>query len=252
MEDLLTTRQVLEILKVDRITIYRMLQDGRLKGNKIGQQWRFARKDVENLVGESSTSSLPQLKQAPSFPTHCAQTIQDLFAGVAQVSALIIDTDGLPLTKPSLSCRLCQALQQSPAGLMACQASWKEAARHSASGQHFFTCHAGLQYISAPILDGEKAVGYFLAGEFYWRPPDVNAETECIHRMAKLTNIPLEFLQTVAHSLPIIPIDRRLQVESWPPLAATAVQSILHERTNFIERLQQIANLTQIHQEPRL
>jgi excisionase family DNA binding protein len=37
----LTTRQVQNILQVDRITIYRMLQDGRLKGVKIGQQWRF-------------------------------------------------------------------------------------------------------------------------------------------------------------------------------------------------------------------
>ena len=34
MTDLLTTRQVQDILKVDRITIYRMLQDGRLKGVK--------------------------------------------------------------------------------------------------------------------------------------------------------------------------------------------------------------------------
>jgi excisionase family DNA binding protein len=50
MTDLLTTRQVQEILKVDRITIYRMLQDGRLKGVKIGQQWRFARREVERLL----------------------------------------------------------------------------------------------------------------------------------------------------------------------------------------------------------
>ena len=43
MDVLLTTREVLDMLKVDRITIYRMLQDGRIKGVKIGQQWRFAR-----------------------------------------------------------------------------------------------------------------------------------------------------------------------------------------------------------------
>ena len=36
------------------------------------------------------------------------------------------------------------------------------------------------------------------------------------------------------------------RVESWPFTAARAVESILHERLCFIERLQQIANLTQM------
>ena len=36
------------------------------------------------------------------------------------------------------------------------------------------------------------------------------------------------------------------RVEAWPFTAARAVQSILHERLGFMERLQQIANLTQI------
>ncbi len=50
MDDLLTTKQVQDILKVDRITVYRMLNDGRLKGVKIGQQWRFPAREVERLL----------------------------------------------------------------------------------------------------------------------------------------------------------------------------------------------------------
>ncbi|MCA9947998.1 MAG: helix-turn-helix domain-containing protein, partial [Anaerolineales bacterium] len=38
MEDLLTTRQVQELLQVDRTTVYRMRKDGRLTGVKVGQQ----------------------------------------------------------------------------------------------------------------------------------------------------------------------------------------------------------------------
>ena len=52
MDNLLTTRQVQDRLKVDRITIYRMLQDGRLRGVKIGQQWRFPEKEIERLKKE--------------------------------------------------------------------------------------------------------------------------------------------------------------------------------------------------------
>ena len=82
MDVLLTTREVLDILKVDRITIYRMLQDGRIKGVKIGQQWRFARGEVERIAGGNNYTLEPiQPKTDPGIPTHCVQTIQDLFSG---------------------------------------------------------------------------------------------------------------------------------------------------------------------------
>jgi excisionase family DNA binding protein len=67
MDDLLTTRQVQEILQVDRITIYRMLQDRRLKGVKIGQQWRFARREVERLL--NSEVKLTSPSQALTQPS---------------------------------------------------------------------------------------------------------------------------------------------------------------------------------------
>src|SRR5512146_822815 len=102
MDDLLTTRQVQEILKVDRITVYRMLNDGRLKGVKIGHQWRFPLKEVERMIGvnipvEGSAQGNPD----PNFPTHCVQTIQDLFAEISQISAVVIDMQGSPLTQMS-------------------------------------------------------------------------------------------------------------------------------------------------------
>ncbi|MGB9754636.1 helix-turn-helix domain-containing protein [Roseiflexus castenholzii] len=43
MNDLLTTREVQDLLKLDRTTVYRMLKEGRLTGVKVGQQWRFHR-----------------------------------------------------------------------------------------------------------------------------------------------------------------------------------------------------------------
>ena len=62
VNDLLTSRQVQEILKVDRITVYRMLNDGRLKGVKIGQQWRFHNSEVERLLG----MNIPSTKRTAS------------------------------------------------------------------------------------------------------------------------------------------------------------------------------------------
>jgi excisionase family DNA binding protein len=248
MEDLLTTRQVLKILKVDRITIYRMIQDGRIKGVKIGQQWRFPRSEVERMVGSSIVmAELPRPETNSTFPTHCVQTVQDLFSEVGQISALIVDPEGNPLTEVSHPCRFCQIIRQTQGGQQACRASWKEFTRQSAAGSGYFTCHAGMQYISAPILDQDKLVGFFLVGEFYWQTPNPEEENERIQRLASTYSLPLETLQHAAHTVPVITPEQQSRIEAWPNTAARAVQSILSERSIFMERLQQIANLTQIH-----
>jgi len=254
MIDLLTTRQVQEILKVDRITIYRMLQDGRLKGVKIGQQWRFPLDEVEHLVGSGTASaeSAPQVQIADSgFPVHCVQTIQDMFAEISQISALVIDMQGNPLTRVSQPTRFCELLVSTPAGRNACQASWQGFAHASeavngAAGSKFFTCQAGLQYVGAPIIHREAQVGLFLAGQFYWQPPEPREEAERIRRLASAYSIPLEDLQAAAREIPVIDPTQHARVEAWPSTAAQAVQSILQERLCYIERLQQIADLTQL------
>ncbi len=252
MDDLLTTRQVQEILKVDRITVYRMLNDGRLKGVKIGQQWRFPLKEVERMLGGNlSVETSVQANPDPNFPTHCVQTIQDLFAEISQISAVVVDMQGSPLTQISQPTRFCQILFSSPSGKHACQTSWQSFARDSiakdgAQGTRFFTCQAGLQYVGAPIFDKDQQVGLFLAGQFYWQPPDPREEVERVRRLAGAHHLSIEELQTAEHEVPVIDPAQHARVESWPFTAARAIQSILHERLCFVERLQQIANLTQL------
>jgi excisionase family DNA binding protein len=247
MTDFLTTRQVQEILKVDRITIYRMLQDGRLKGVKIGQQWRFAQHEVERLLQQEVVTEIPVSSAAdPTFPTHCVQTVQDLFSNVSQISSLVVDSRGEVLTKTSHPCDFCQLIYNSPSGKEACQASWKAAAEHASRGGKFFTCHAGLQYVAAPIMDKGEPSGLFLSGQFYWQAPDLREQNERVRRLASTHHLDQDELQKHASAIPVIDPHQHSQVEEWPFLAARAVQSILQERILFIERLQQIANLTQL------
>ncbi len=247
MEDFLTARQVQDILKVDRITVYRMLQDGRLKGVKIGQQWRFSRREFERMLeSETLQDETAQQSADAGFPTHCVQTIQDLFSDVSQIGAVMVDQQGIPLTQVSHACSFCQAMLSSPSGREACEASWQTFVRNSAGAGKYFTCHAGLQYIGSPVLEKGQRVGLFLTGQFYWQAPDPREEGERIRRLAAVHHLPLETFQQAAHEiLTIDPIQQAL-VETWPIAAARAVQSILNERSGFVERLQQIANLTQI------
>lgn len=247
MEELLTTRQVLEILKVDRITVYRMLQDGRLKGVKIGQQWRFPRREVDQLLNrEPQAPASNQTEPDSAFPTHCVQTIQDLFSDVSRIGAFILDRDGEPVTQMSGPCAFCHAMMASPAGQAACRACWKEFGEQSAAGDKYFTCHAGLNHVGAPITVKGERIGLFLVGPFYWQAADPREQAERVRRLASLHNLPGDTLQEAAQNVPVIPPERREQLEAWPFTAARAVQSILIERTGFMDRLRQIADLTQL------
>ena len=54
MADFLTAKQVIELLKIDRTTLYRMLKEERIKGLKIGSQWRFSKQDIDVLLSGKS------------------------------------------------------------------------------------------------------------------------------------------------------------------------------------------------------
>src|SRR6266702_2618193 len=112
MDELLTVNQVRSLLKVNRLTVYRMLKDGRLNGVKIGHEWRFSRHDVDSFLcglGFSSVSMVPD--EAPlsspgpqakhlaqdDLPMHCVQLIQQVFADVAEVGVVTLSPDGEPL-----------------------------------------------------------------------------------------------------------------------------------------------------------
>ena len=249
MSELLTTREVQNILKVDRITVYRMLQDGRLKGVKIGQQWRFPRDEVQRMLGgevPAGATAEPQPASAAPLPVHCLQTVQNLFSSVSALGSLVIDAAGEPVTAMSGTCALCRMLQESPAGAQACRSAWREMAAGSANGERQFTCHAGLTSITAPILDGNTLVGWMLVGQALLSDADAQALLDQAAELARRYALPVSAVQESIRKAPIIPSDKHDQMHSWVKDASRAMESILQERTGFIVRMQRIADLTQI------
>jgi excisionase family DNA binding protein len=54
LEKLLTVEQVAEYLNIDKFTVYRLLADKQLPAFKVGNQWRFKRKSIENWLKQRS------------------------------------------------------------------------------------------------------------------------------------------------------------------------------------------------------
>ncbi|HPH94273.1 MAG TPA: PocR ligand-binding domain-containing protein [Anaerolineaceae bacterium] len=217
MSDYLTTREVQDLLKVDRITIYRMVQDGRLHGVKIGQQWRFADEDVQRLICRASAPAAgeePALT-AGAFPVHCAQVIQDLFSDLGQISSLIIDLEGRPLTQTSHPCAFCQQENQVNGG--ACQEAWTKAAS-APYPEKPIICHAGFNYIRTPIQINGQTLAWLLVSQ---NPQPPASETSSASPA---------------------------RLEEWSQRFVQAMESIIKERTRLVDRLQQIARISQLEE----
>jgi excisionase family DNA binding protein len=248
MENLLTTRQLQDLLKVDRITIYRMLSDGRLKGIKVGTQWRFPAGEVEKVMTRGVCLEAPEPPAVASddFPAHCVQAIQDVFAEIGQVASIMLDPGGQPVTEMSQPCAFCKLIQSNSGGRAACQNSWKETASQTADGQEkrVYICHAGLNYTAAPITVNGQAIGFLLAGQFYAHAPELNEHNRRMRGLAQAYNIPVQTLSQVASQVPVLEEPKLSQVMKWPGQVVLTIASILLERASMLDRLRRIAEIS--------
>jgi excisionase family DNA binding protein len=163
MDTLLTTRQLQDLLQVDRITIYRMLNDGRLQGFKVGGQWRFSRQEIEQWLQEQRADlhvtdiSAPvdgQGKPSPQvLPLSCVQAIQDVCAEALDVASVTTDLSGTPLVEISNSRSFCNLILSTQEGRRRCAASWSQV-----ESSQVRTCHAGLLCASAFVIVNGQAV----------------------------------------------------------------------------------------------
>jgi excisionase family DNA binding protein len=63
-EQLLSVAQVAEYLNVDKFTIYRLVTDGQIPAFKIGNQWRFKKKLIEQWLRDNSNTSTYRKKSS--------------------------------------------------------------------------------------------------------------------------------------------------------------------------------------------
>lgn len=179
MTDLLTTKQVQTILRVDRTTIYRMVEGGQLPAVRVGKQWRFDRSDVERRLhtGRYGTlSSLPAEDKvaaqpangeglAQALPLRCAQSAQDAFADLLGVTMVITDMQGEPVTQMSNPCGFVSALiGGNTSGIQHCVATWQQMAGLVALEPKFALSEMGLMCARGLIRIGAELKGMVVIG----------------------------------------------------------------------------------------
>jgi excisionase family DNA binding protein len=53
-ENLLTTEQVARYLKIDKFTVYRLVMQKKIPAFKVGNQWRFKKRQIEDWLKQNS------------------------------------------------------------------------------------------------------------------------------------------------------------------------------------------------------
>lgn len=247
MDELLTTKQVLDLLQVDRTTIYRMLKDGRLTGIKVGQQWRFPRPEVEALLSGTPLTKPNQPLITPEIlPVSCLQSIQDVSAEAMEVGAIVTDSDGTPITEISNSGQFCNLIRSVESGRQACHESWQKISQQHGTAPRFVICHAGCAYARAGIEVNGIPYAMLITGQFYLAPPDSDEERQRVDLLARLHGLNAGELAKAAKNLPILSQDKQEKITPWLEKLADTFSLIGRERADMLDRLQRIASMSSI------
>ena len=161
-QSLLTARQVQTMFGVDRSTVYRMAEDGRLPALKIGRQWRFRPEEIERLLVATPGAAVVN-DASPALPAS-ASAVVEVAADLLGVMMVAADMHGRPLTGVANPSRWFAARADDPASLADCVAEWKMLADEPDFEPQFLTGQLGFQCARAYIRSGTSLVGMVLAG----------------------------------------------------------------------------------------
>lgn len=195
MADLLTTRQVQDLLKIDRTTIYRMVEGGQLPAIRVGKQWRFTQADLDRLLTTPATviaavagqatapavqTELPATQPSPEHPLRdllplaVTQMMQDVVADALGVTIVITDMQGHPVTHVSNPCSLYRVLLADEAAVTQCIQEWQRLAGRVTLEPKFSPNDLGLLCARGLIRTGNLLKGMVFFGGIapdQW-PPD--------------------------------------------------------------------------------
>ncbi len=187
----LTARDVQELIRVDRSTIYRMAESGRLPAIKIGRQWRFPSEAIHEWLGNT-----PNGGDSPLPPSSTQQDVADLFGELYGVMVIVTDIAGNPLTSVSNPCGYFSAVSGEASALERCVAEWKALGNQYDFEPRLRPSHLGFLCTRAFIRVGNELSGMVIAGGIApeeWPPSAAEIEAIAIE-----SRVPVA---TVQHSI---------------------------------------------------
>jgi excisionase family DNA binding protein len=201
---LLTALEVQDLLNIDRSTVYRMAEDGRLPAIRVGRSWRFPADRIRALIttpepaatiadpgtpasappdgpaarpahAHATTEPAPSAATEGTSPVAADDAVRGLDVPAAQaavqvasellgVMMVVTDMHGRPVTEVANPSRWYSAHADQPEVLNRCVAEWRDLADHPDLTPRFQQGELGFQCARAFVRHGSTLVGMVLAG----------------------------------------------------------------------------------------
>lgn len=252
MPTFLTTQQMQELINVDRSTVYRMAEDGRLPAIKVGRQWRFPADRVAELFGlpgqpaasppasgRGASSTRPSLDQL--LVPDAAQSVADLLGDLFGIMAVVTDMDGRPLTTVANQCGFYATIASRPGAAEACLEGWRQLAAEPHVAPRFVPSHLGFLCARTFIWVDLQPVGMIVVGGVTpstWPPPP-----EHLAAVAAETGVSATRLAEAVPDTFDVPAERQRWILRMLPQVGDLISQLASARCQLLARLDAIAAL---------
>lgn len=254
MTEMLTAKDMQTILQVDRSTIYRMAEAGRLPAIKVGKQWRFPSDQVDKWLGTQTPAPVQVTNTPPKIhtnnshcdmsellPLECVQLILDTFADSLGVMLVVTDMNGNPVTEVSHPCGLFTAISQTPNAVQKCVDDWRSLAAAIDLQPKYTSSHLGLLCARGMIRVGTELKGMVFVGGI--APQQWPPSPEQIQNMAAEFGVQPEVLEPHLEEVYYLDNQDQTKVLSFVQRIANIVAHIATERNSFMNKFDAIAQL---------
>lgn len=182
-QELLRAEQVRQMLGVDRSTVYRMAETGRLPAVKVGKQWRFRAQDIERMLEVNGSGAAPGVPLAPGVPPsgvplvpegpgraeleaslRSAWPVLETAAQILGVMLVVTDMVGQPVATVINPCPWFRDHASDPDMLAACLTDWRQLAEDPDLGIGFRAGPLGFDCARVFVRLGSRLIGMLIAG----------------------------------------------------------------------------------------
>jgi excisionase family DNA binding protein len=257
MNKMLTAKDVQELLQVDRSTVYRMAEDGRIPAFKVGKQWRFPAESMQEWLGaDVQLSQGADLTPSPIVPAasdselanllplDCVQLIQDSHADLLGAMLIITDLEGKPVTQPSNPCGLFTAISEQPDAIHRCISSWHDLGETLNIEPAFQKSHLGLLCARGLIRVGRELPGMVVAGCI--APVEWPPTAEELEEMARAFGVETTMLVERVEQVYRLDDQEQEAVLASIQRVANIIAHIVQERQTLLGKLDRIADLARL------
>ena len=243
MTTFLTSQEMQDLISVDRSTVYRMAEDGRLPGVKIGRQWRFPADRVAEQLGMAVAPPMQTDLVAPTadrsglsgvIQPEVAQSVADLMGDLFGVMAVITDMNGQPITAVANPCGYYAAIANQPAAVEACLSQWRLFADEPHVAPRWVRTHLGFLCARTFVWVDLKPVGMIVVGGVtppVWPPPQEHVEA-----IADEVGVPHRVLLDAVEQTWSIDIEQQRRVLRLLPQMGDLISHLASARSQLAHR----------------